>query len=112
MDLATLPVLSLADDPARFSAEIGVCFRDFGFALVRDHGIDPALVAEGWRLTAEFFALPEADKRRYFLEGLAGARGYTPLRIEIAKGASETDLKEFWHVGRDLPSGHPLAASM
>jgi isopenicillin N synthase-like dioxygenase len=92
MDLDTLPVLSLADEPARLSAEIGDSFRAFGFALVRDHGIDPALIAAGWRLTAEFFALPEAEKRRCHLEGLAGARGYTPLRTEIAKGATETDL--------------------
>jgi isopenicillin N synthase-like dioxygenase len=112
MDLATLPVLSLADDPARFSAEIGESFRAFGFALVKDHGMDPALIARAWRLTAELFALPEAEKRRYFVEGLAGARGYTPFRTEIAKGAAETDLKEFWHVGRNLPAQHPLAASM
>jgi isopenicillin N synthase-like dioxygenase len=112
MDLATLPVLSLADEPARFSAKIGESVRAFGFALVADHGIDPALIAQGWRLTAAFFALPEAEKRRYFIDGLAGARGYTPFRTEIAKGATETDLKEFWHVGRDLLPGHPLAASM
>src|SRR3546814_19067339 len=30
--------------------------------------------------------------------------------LEIAKGAKEVDLKEFWHVGRDLPAGHRLAA--
>jgi isopenicillin N synthase-like dioxygenase len=117
MDLATLPLLSLAGDPARFSAEIAGSFRAFGFALVRDHGIDPGLIAQGWRLTAEFFALPEAERRRYIVEGVAGARGYTPFRTEIAKGATDTDLKEFWHVGRDLPPGkdggaHPLAASM
>ncbi len=112
MDLDTLPVLSLADAPARFSDDIGGSFRAFGFAMVRDHGIDPALIAEAWRLTAEFFALPEDEKRHYFGEGLSGARGYTPFRTEIAKGASETDLKEFWHVGRDLPAGHPLSSSM
>jgi isopenicillin N synthase-like dioxygenase len=112
MHLDTLPTLSLDDAPERFAADIGASFRAFGFALVRDHGIDPPLIAEAWRLTAAFFALPEAEKRSYFVEGLAGARGYTPFRTEIAKGAQETDLKEFWHVGRDLPKGHPLAASM
>jgi isopenicillin N synthase-like dioxygenase len=112
MDLATLPVLNLADDPQRFADEIGGSFREFGFALVRDHGLDPALIAEGWRLTAAFFALTEPDKRRYHIDGLAGARGYTPFGTEIAKGAAQTDLKEFWHVGRDLPAGHRLAASM
>jgi isopenicillin N synthase-like dioxygenase len=112
MDLDSLPVLSLAGNPAQLATEIGESFRAFGFALVQDHGIDPALIAEGWRLTAAFFALPQAEKRRYHLPGLAGARGYTPFGTEIAKGAAERDLKEFWHVGRDLPPGHPLAATM
>ena len=112
MDLASLPVLSLNADPARFSREIGESFRAFGFALVKDHGLDPALLERAWRLTAAFFALPEAEKRAYFQPGLAGARGYTPFATEIAKGAAVHDLKEFWHVGRDLPPGHPLSASM
>ena len=111
--LDTLPVLSLADEPAHFAAEIGESFEQFGFAMVRDHGLDPALVARAWQLTAEFFALPEAEKRRYLIPGQGGARGYTAFGTEIAKGAKAHDLKEFWHVGRDLPPGHPLAdASM
>ena len=109
MELETLPILSLRDDAARFSEEIGDSFKSFGFALVKDHGIDPELIARAWQLTAEFFALPEAEKRSYFIEGQGGARGYTPFGTEIAKGAKLHDLKEFWHVGRDLPAGHPLA---
>lgn len=113
MELETLPILSLSDDAARFSEEIGDSFKTFGFALVKDHGIDPELINRAWRLTAEFFALPEPEKRSYFIEGQGGARGYTPFGTEIAKGAKLHDLKEFWHVGRDLPAGHPLAdASM
>lgn len=112
MDLAALPVLSLADDPAKFSAEIGKSFRQYGFAMVRDYGIDTDLIDRAWKLTGEFFALPEAEKRQYAVEGISGARGYTPFGTEIAKGAKAHDLKEFWHVGRDLPAGHPLSASM
>lgn len=108
MDLSTLPVLSLNDAPERFSAEIGASFRSFGFAMVRDHGLDPALVARGWELTEAFFALPEEEKRSFILHGKGGARGYTAFGTEIAKGAKVSDLKEFWHVGRDLPPGHPL----
>ncbi len=111
--LDTLPVLSLADDKARFSQEIGDSFKTFGFALVKDHGIDAGLIARAWELTGQFFALPEAVKRSYFDPAISGARGYTPFGTEIAKGAKVSDLKEFWHVGRDLPEGSPLAdASM
>jgi isopenicillin N synthase-like dioxygenase len=117
MDLDTLPVLSLADAPESLSRELGDSFQTFGFAMVRDHGLDPALVQRAWDLTAQFFALPDEEKRRYFVAGQAGARGYTPFGTEIAKGAKLHDLKEFWHVGRDLPpqedgSAHPLSDSM
>jgi isopenicillin N synthase-like dioxygenase len=45
-------------------------------------------------------------KRGYAIPGGGGARGYTPFGIETAKGATAHDLKEFWHVGRELPAGH------
>lgn len=110
----TIPTLSLSDldrDPDGFARAFGDSFRTYGFAVVADHGIDPALVQRGWDATAAFFALPEEVKRRY--AGVrGGARGYTPFRTEVAKGATEKDLKEFWHVGRDLPAGHPFEASM
>lgn len=108
----TLPVISLNSDPASLSRELGDSFQTFGFAMVKDHGIDPALIARAWDLTAAFFALPEEEKRQYHLTGQGGARGYTPFGTEIAKGAKLHDLKEFWHVGRDLPAGHALSDSM
>ncbi len=104
-----IPTLSLAEadrDAEGFAASLGKSFEDFGFAIVADHGIDAALIARAWALTQEFFALPEAAKRHYHLTGTGGARGYTPFGIEIAKDADKHDLKEFWHVGRDLPPGH------
>lgn len=112
MNLDTLPVLSLAADPAELSHDIGASFQQFGFAMVKDHGLDADLVARAWAQTQAFFALPDAQKRAYAVPGIGGARGYTPFRTEIAKGAKVSDLKEFWHVGRDLPVGHPLAGAM
>ena len=64
MPLETLPVLSLADDKAAFAQGIGDSFKTFGFALVKDFGIDEALIARAWKLTEAFFALPEEEKRR------------------------------------------------
>ena len=46
------------------------------------------------------------------IPGGGGARGYTPFGIETAKGASAHDLKEFWHVGRELPPGHRFRETM
>ena len=113
MVLDKLPVLSLADDKARFAQEIGNSFKTFGFALVKDFAIDRGLIKRAWELSAQFFALSEAEKRSYHNPAIGGARGYTPFGVEIAKGAKAHDLKEFWHVGRDLPEGSQLAdASM
>lgn len=106
---------SLADnarDPEGFAESFGGSFARYGFAVVTDHGLDPALVANGWALTKAYFDLPEAVKRTHVLQGRAGARGYTPFGVEIAKDAVQHDLKEFFHVGRDLPPGHYLRASM
>jgi isopenicillin N synthase-like dioxygenase len=113
MQLDSLPVLSLADEPAAFAQAIGDSFKSFGFALVRDFPIDRGLIDRAWKLSEEFFALPEAEKRAYHDPANGGARGYTPFGIEIAKDAKHHDLKEFWHIGRDLSPGSPLAdASM
>ncbi|MES2097672.1 MAG: 2-oxoglutarate and iron-dependent oxygenase domain-containing protein [Pseudomonadota bacterium] len=112
---AQVPTLSLADaarDPDAFAAAFGGSFQRYGFAVIADHGIPPELIARAWSLTAEFFALPEEEKRSYYDAALGGQRGYTPFKTEIAKDAKHVDLKEFWHVGRDLPAGHPAAAEM
>ncbi len=110
--LPTLHGISLAGDPRDLPRALMDSFGEFGFALVTDHGIAPALIARAWDLTAQLFAQPDAVKRRGHVPGKGGARGYTPFRTEIAKGATVHDLKEFWHVGRDLPAGHPLTHSM
>ena len=111
----TIPVLSLADqdrDPEAFARAFGGSFERFGFAIVADHGVPAELIDRAWAETRALFALPDAEKRRYHVPGGGGARGYTPFKTEIAKGASVVDLKEFWHVGRELPAGHPFADRM
>jgi isopenicillin N synthase-like dioxygenase len=112
LEPAEIPALSFRDyeaDFADFSQRLGASFERFGFAIVADHGLDDALIDGAVDRAKAFFALPEAVKRRYVVEGGAGQRGYTPFGIETAKGAAHRDLKEFWHVGRDLPPGHRYA---
>lgn len=113
--LAEVPLVSMKDqdaDPDGFAQAFGASFQRFGFAMVSDHGIPQDLIDRAWRVTAEFFALPEDEKRRYHVEGGGGARGYTPYKTEIAKGAEHVDLKEFWHIGRPLPEGHRFSDLM
>ncbi|WP_448502977.1 isopenicillin N synthase family dioxygenase [Sphingomonas sp.] len=113
--LADIEVVSLNDqarDPEGFAKAFGSSFQRYGFAIVRDHGIDDALIERAWAQTQELFALPEETKRKGHVPGGGGARGYTPFGVEIAKDATENDLKEFWHIGRELPAGHRFADRM
>ncbi|WP_333573399.1 isopenicillin N synthase family dioxygenase [Sphingomonas sp.] len=112
---AEIPVLSLkaqAGDPEGFAHAFGQSFQRFGFAVVRDHGVPQELIDRAWSLTKAFFDLPEEAKRAHFIPSGGGARGYTPFKTEIAKGASHVDLKEFWHIGRELAAGHRFADVM
>ena len=93
-------------DPQAFADKLGRSFEDYGFAIIADHGIPDELIRRAEEKAKAFFALPEEMKRKYLVPGGGGARGYTPFGIETAKGAKAHDLKEFWHVGRDLPAGH------
>ncbi|PWE17884.1 flavonol synthase [Marinicauda salina] len=100
------------EDADAFADALGRSFREYGFAVISDHGIDPAVIDAALADARAFFALPETTKRAYHQDGLGGARGYTPFATEVAKGATEKDLKEFWHRGRDLPAGHRLERFM
>jgi isopenicillin N synthase-like dioxygenase len=114
-EMTSVPSVSLAtdhDDPDGFAQAIGRSFERFGFAVVADHGIPADLIARAEATAKAFFALPEDVKRAYFVQGGGGQRGYTPFRVETAKDATEADLKEFWHVGRELPAGHRFEGEM
>jgi len=99
-------------DFAGFAADLGASFERYGFAVVTDVDVPAALIAAALADTRAFFALPEPVKRAYVVPGGAGQRGFTPFGIETAKGAEHSDLKEFWHLGRELPEGHRYRALM
>ncbi|HAL89567.1 MAG TPA: flavonol synthase [Erythrobacter sp.] len=107
-----IAVVSLAQPLDSIADELGRSFQQYGFAVIRDHGIPQELIDRAEALSKQFFALPDEVKRVYHIPGGGGARGYTPFGTEKAKDAKVHDLKEFWHVGRELPEGHPLAEFM
>lgn len=110
----TIPTIDLndytaGDDAARarIVRTLGEGLREFGFLNVEGHGIDASLIRGTYDLWQRFFELPEEVKRRYAVaEG--GARGFTPFGVEHAKDNPVPDLKEFWHIGQELPEEHPF----
>jgi isopenicillin N synthase-like dioxygenase len=105
-NIASVSLKDADRDPDGFAQKLGRSFEEYGFAIIADHGIPDELIQRAEAKAKAFFALPEEVKRNYLIPGGGGARGYTPFGIETARGQQAHDLKEFWHVGRDLPQGH------
>ncbi len=99
----TLDIRRYESDREAFVAELGAAYREFGFCCISGHGIAKADIDGAYDAFLRFFALPSEVKRRYHLSGTGGARGYTPFGVETAKDSLYPDLKEFWHIGRELP---------
>ncbi len=102
MSIPTLDIRHYDTDRDTFVAELGAAYREWGFAGIRGHGISQQLIDDAYDAFVRFFALPDEVKKQYHIAGGGGARGYTPFGVETAKGAKYFDLKEFWHVGREI----------
>ncbi|MCO4744981.1 MAG: isopenicillin N synthase family oxygenase [Proteobacteria bacterium] len=114
--MAGIPVVDFRDfsNPERrasFVATLGKGLEEFGFVAVTGHGVSPELLAQAYAVAEQTFALPHASKAS--CEDSAGGRqrGYTSFGVEHAKDQAVPDLKEFWHIGRQLPDDHPLTLS-
>lgn len=90
-----------ANDQVTFVNELMVGLKDYGFIILTDHLVDQKKVDRAYDLLKQFYALPEETKMKYCGNN-AGQRGYTPFKKEHAKDSKFGDLKEFWHVGREL----------
>ncbi len=111
--LSKVPELSLAaytqgsnTDKTRFIDELFRGLKDYGFIVLVDHPLADSLLQKAYNLSEEFFALPRAAKEAYTLRDNGFQRGYTPFGQEHAKDSPVADLKEFWHVGRNLAENH------
>jgi isopenicillin N synthase-like dioxygenase len=111
-NVPTLDIRRYDTDRAAFVAELGAAYREFGFCCISGHGIDKALVDGAYDAFQRFFALPTETKMKYHVPGSGGARGYTPFKVETAKDSAHPDLKEFWHVGREIPRDSKFADVM
>jgi isopenicillin N synthase-like dioxygenase len=108
----TLDIRRYHSDRDAFVAELGAAYREFGFCCISGHGIKRELIDGSYDAFQRFFALPTETKMKYHVPGSGGARGYTPLKVETAKDSQYADLKEFWHIGREIPRDSKFADVM
>ncbi len=112
----SIPVLDFEDCSAAgprqdaFVRALGGALEDLGFVAIANHGIDRSLLSRAYDVAAELFAQPAEVKRGYEEPHSGRERGYTSFGVEKALDGAAPDLKEFWHVGRSLPPGHPVGA--
>lgn len=90
-----------ANDKNKFVDDIFRGLKDYGFIILKDHTVEQKKIDRAYDLVKEFFDLPLETKLKYKGNN-GGQRGYTPFKTEHAKDNKNPDLKEFWHVGREL----------
>ena len=115
MSTVNIPRLNLdtyingsAAERKKFSDEIGKAFNETGFVTITNHGLSKELIDNLYAQVKKLFALPEEEKLKYEIPGLAGQRGYTGKSKETAKGFKTPDLKEFWQIGQTVTDNDPL----
>ncbi len=106
LDLDTYINGSAAERKA-FSDSIGKAFNETGFVTITNHGLSKQLIDKLYQQVKALFALPEEEKLKYEIPGLAGQRGYTSKNKETAKGFKVPDLKEFWQIGQTVSDDSP-----
>ena len=115
----SIPVVNLQDFLSEdvgtrheFVASLGKALERFGFVAIENHGIPDVAVQSGYTQSKRVFALNDETKRSYERPKEGCQRGYTSLGRERARGRSQADVKEFWHVGPELTEDHPLKGKM
>ncbi|MEN0057270.1 MAG: 2-oxoglutarate and iron-dependent oxygenase domain-containing protein [Bdellovibrio sp.] len=113
--LRKVPTLSLAHytqgsqtDRTRFVDNLFMGLKEYGFIILKDHTVKPQTLHKAYELLQELYTLPTEVKKNYVSPQAGFQRGYTPFGQEHAKDSPVMDLKEFWHVGRELAAGHEL----
>ncbi len=114
MSTQSIPVANLNDylaggtKQSNFIKTVGDALSDIGFFALEGHGVDPGLIDKAYSVAHDFFLRSEEEKKQYEDVTLKGQRGFTSFGREHAKDSKAPDLKEFWHVGQELPLYHPL----
>lgn len=97
-----------ASEKHDFTDQLFSGLKEYGFIVLRDHPIDLSLLHRAYALSTQLFAQADTAKKSWISDDGGNQRGYTPFGKEHAKNSRLGDLKEFWHVGRELAPQHRL----
>ena len=88
------------DAPKKFAKSL----RETGFAVIKDHDIDMTEINSMYDVWQPYFA---DDSKLKDATEMGDPSGYFGYKSENAKGATQKDLKEFYHVYQknELPDG-------
>ena len=109
-ELSLLSYVNGSDqEKSQFVESLFAGIKDYGFIILTDHTLAEDVINNGYKAVQEFFALDTKTKSEYISKAGGGQRGYTPFGTEHAKDNPHKDLKEFWHVGREVSDDHELS---
>jgi isopenicillin N synthase-like dioxygenase len=95
-----LPLIDLGAEPApRLARRIDEALREQGFFAVVGHGVPAPVVQRAFDAGHRFFALSEADKRRWHIDGWPLKRGFDPIGWQSLDPANPPDVKESFYLG-------------
>ncbi len=116
-NFSSLPIIDVsglyASAPEARSAvarEIGDAARNVGFFYITGHKISRERRAELLEAAKRFFALPEAEKMKFYIGQSQNHSGYVPAGEEGFYG-QKPDRKEAYDIGIDIPADDPEVAS-
>lgn len=95
-----LPLIDLAVAPAsELARRIDAAMREQGFLAVVGHGVPQGVIDAAFDAGHRFFALSEADKRRWHIDGWPLKRGFDPIGWQSLDPANPPDVKESFYLG-------------
>ncbi len=95
-----VPVVDLAaGSPAAQAAALDAALREHGFFAVVNHGVEAGVVQRAFDAGHRFFALDEAVKRRWHIDGWPLKRGFDPVGWQALDPTQPPDIKESFYLG-------------
>ena len=111
-----VPTLNLKDYTSsnqsqkdRFIKDLKDGLVEYGFIILEGHLVDQTKIDDAYEKFKTFFHLPLETKQKYAKPEYKKQRGYIPFGLEQAVGYDHPDLKEFWHVGREIEADHKFS---